>query len=368
MSATKPSNPTICILGCGGFIGSHLLERILSATECTVYGIDIQSSKIGHLLSNDRLTFVNLNVYDTESVAKYVHASDIVISLVALCNPALYNTIPLEVIDINFNRPYELLRMCAEEEKWLVHFSTSEVYGKTLAGFAQCNLAKDHPDNYVLNEDSTPLILGPVHAQRWSYACAKQLLERVIYAYGFEKGLKYTVVRPFNFIGPRMDYIPGIDGEGVPRVLACFMEALLFHKPLWLVDGGLNKRVFTYIDDAVDALMAILENPKTSQGEIFNIGNPANEISIARLARRMVGIYKVLRPGLASCDFTIKAVSSHEFYGKGYEDSDRRVPDISKIQECTGWRPHTDIDTALRKTIQSYIEHYARDAECREAG
>ncbi|MBD3345927.1 MAG: bifunctional UDP-4-keto-pentose/UDP-xylose synthase [Chitinivibrionales bacterium] len=360
--------PTICILGCGGFIGSHLLQRILSTTKWNVYGIDIQSSKIEHLLANKRLTFVNVNVYDTEAVREYVDKSDIVISLVALCNPSLYNTIPLEVIDINFARPYELLRMCNEMGKWLIHFSTSEVYGRTLAGFSNCNFAKDHPDNYMLNEDSTPLIMGPVPAQRWSYACAKQLLERVIYAYGFEKDLKYTIIRPFNFIGPRMDYIPGIDGEGVPRVIACFMDALLFHKPLKLVDGGLNKRVFTYIDDAVDAMMAILKSPERSQGEIFNVGHPSNEISIADLARRMVDIYTSFRREFNSSDFQITAVSSKEFYGEGYEDSDRRVPDITKIRECTGWQPKTELDTALRKTIMSYIEQYGRDTRCREAG
>lgn len=361
-------NPMICVLGCGGFIGSHLLERILADTDWNIFGIDIQSSKISHLLDHRRLTFAKLNIYDTRAVQEYVEKSDIVISLVALCNPALYNTIPLEVIDINFVRPYELLRMCTEKGKWLVHFSTSEVYGRTLAGFSQCNLAKDHPDNYLLSEDSTPLVLGPVHAQRWSYASAKQLLERVIYAHGFEKGLRYSIIRPFNFIGPRMDYIPGIDGEGIPRVLACFMDALLFHKPLRLVDGGLNRRVFTYIDDAIDALMAILKNPDNAQGEIFNIGNPENETSIAELARKMIRIYKELRPEYASCDFDMKSVSSKEFYGKGYEDSDRRVPDISKITELTGWEPSTDLETTLRKTILSYIEQYAQDAECREAG
>jgi UDP-apiose/xylose synthase len=175
----------------------------------------------------------------------------------------------------------------------------------------------------VFSEDTTPLVLGPVRAQRWCYASAKQLLERTLYAYGFEHGLRYTIVRPFNFIGPRMDFVPGVDGEGIPRVLACFMGALMKHEPLKLVDGGRSMRVFTHIDDAVDGVMAILDRPGQAQGQIFNLGNPQNEISIADLAETMIGLYRELRPESAEEEFGIETVSGDEFYGEGYEDCDR---------------------------------------------
>ncbi len=349
---------TLCILGCGGFIGSHLLSRILEEGAYRVIGIDISSSKIEHLLDHDNMTFVKLNVHDTPRVRSYLEQSDTVISLVALCNPSLYNTIPLDVIDINFNRPLDVVRSCAELRTRLIHFSTSEVYGRTAASFMAGASEAEKEENFLLSEDRSPLIMGPVSAQRWSYAAAKQLLERVIYAYGFERDLDYTVIRPFNFIGPRMDFIPGIDGEGVPRVLACFMDALLHDKPLKLVDGGGNRRNFTYIDDAIDALMRILARPEQARKQIFNIGNPDNEVTIAELAQKMIQTYKRLRPECANRTFRVENAPSSAFYGPGYEDSDRRMPDIGKARRLLDWTPTTGLDTALAVTMRAYIDAY----------
>jgi UDP-apiose/xylose synthase len=361
------TDTSICILGCGGFIGSHLLGRVLKETPYRVCGIDLTSAKIAEYLSHERFDFVELNVHDTEAVRGYVRDSDIVISLVALCNPALYTTIPLDVIEINFMRPLELVRMCAEMGKWLIHFSTSEIYGRTVSSFLpQQSRERAGEAAYVLDEDSSPLILGPIRAQRWCYASAKQLLERVMYAYRFERALRYTVVRPFNFIGPRMDFIPGVDGEGTPRVLACFMEALLKGMPLRLVDGGENRRCFTAIDDAVDAMMAILARPGAAVGEAFNIGNPANEISIAGLAALMVELFGELCPG--GDEPAIERVSAEAFYGPGYEDSDRRVPDIAKARRLLGWEPRTALRPALRATMSHYIRDYRDACARRKAG
>jgi len=346
----------ILILGCGGFIGSHILERLINNTDHTLIGVDITADKITPFLNHERFEFHTLNVHDSEKVKDLVAKVDTVISLVALCNPALYNTIPLDVIDINFTRPLELVTMCAEMNTWLIHFSTCEVYGRTLAGHVP--EVANNPEYYMLKEDTTPMLLGPVNAQRWSYACAKQLLERVIYAYGFEKNLKYSIIRPFNFIGPRMDYIQGVDGDGVPRVIACFMKALMKGAPLQLVDGGLNRRCFTFIDDAVDAVMAMLAHPDKAQGEIFNVGNPHNELSIAALAETMIQLYYEMYPETKANSLTTQTVASETFYGDGYEDSDRRVPDISKAKELLQWQPTVDIQTALKKTIKSYVDMY----------
>ncbi len=350
-------NTTILILGCGGFIGSHILPRLLNETQHRVIGIDVNASKIEEFLAHPRFTFEQLDVHDTNAVRMHVGKSDVVISLVALCNPALYNTIPLSVIDINFTRPMELVGMCAEMKKWLIHFSTSEIYGKTVAGVA--GGVYDDPERYVLKEDESPLILGPITAQRWSYASAKQLLERLIYAYGFEQDLAYTVIRPFNFIGPRMDFIPGVDGTGTPRVLACFMEALLENKPLRLVDGGTNRRTFTFVEDAVDAVMGVLNNPAEARGQAFNIGDPRNEVSVAELADMMIDLYRELRPESRGWELHTVSVSGREFYGEGYDDSDRRVPDITKAHRLLKWKPKTPLRDALKTTIAYYIEHYA---------
>jgi UDP-apiose/xylose synthase len=345
--------PQILITGCAGFIGSHLVERLLSTTDCRIIGIDTASTKIEELLTNDRLLFIQSDVYSCAQLDEYVRGSDVVISLAALCNPSMYNTIPINVIENNFSHPSALVKLCAEHGKRLIHFSTCEVYGRTIASYSGGS------SEIPFTEDRSPYLLGPIGAQRWTYACAKQLLERLIYAYGEERDLDYTIVRPFNFVGPRMDYIPGIDGEGVPRVVACFMEALLFGKPLKLVDGGIHRRVFTYIDDAIDAVMAILERPQQASRQVFNIGNPNNEVTIAELARRMAVCYAALAQNHSCRDIKFENVSSEEFYGRGYEDSDRRIPDISKARALLGWEPRIPLDLSLVRTIRAFIKDYS---------
>lgn len=352
----------ICILGCGGFIGSHLTERILLSTSYQVVGVDLVQSKISHLLNNKRFTFIKMDVHDSVALQPYIEECETVISLVALCNPSLYNTVPLDVIESNFTNPLRLVKACSEMGKWLIHFSTCEVYGKTAAFTSGYLPGTEGPDFYLLNEDCSPMILGPVASQRWSYACAKQLLERVIFAYNFQHGLKYTLIRPFNFIGPRMDYIPGIDGEGIPRVLACFMDSLMSRKSIKLVDGGHSRRCFTYIEDAVDAVMAILDRPEQATSQVFNIGNPSNETTIADLAYLMIDLYNELERNTFK-NFTVESVSSKDFYGEGYEDSDRRVPDISKATKLLGWAPQTGLEETLRRTIRAYLDFYSSQVE-----
>jgi UDP-apiose/xylose synthase len=368
MTTRASSIQNICLLGCGGFIGSHLCERILSSTNWHIFGVDRNPAKITTFLSNPRFTYANIDIDAAEALDEYLHNSDAVVSLVALCNPSLYNTVPLQVIDSNFTRPLKIVERCSSLGKRLVHFSTCEVYGTTVSFRAGM------PFNFntdVFREQSTPLVLGPVAAQRWTYACAKQLLERAIFAHGVQNGLDYTIVRPFNFIGPRMDFLPGVDGDGVPRVLACFMDALLSQKPLKLVDGGRNRRTFTDIRDATDAIMAILSHPEKSRQQIFNIGNPANETTIAVLAKTMIALYRELRPEFADFPYCTQAVSSMEFYGAGYEDSDRRVPDISLAKETLGWKPSVSLADSLRPAMEFFIKEYsgARTSTpaCREA-
>jgi UDP-apiose/xylose synthase len=347
------SSLRLCILGCGGFIGSHLLDRLLSRRDYAVIGVDRASSKIKKHLGAPSFSFVQLDVDDSAQVRGSVEQSDIVINLAALCIPSLYNTIPLKVIQNNFTHPYGIAALCAEKKKWLIHFSTCEVYGRTVESYAQ-NGAPRGAQPFI--EDETPLVLGPVNAQRWTYACAKQLLERALYAFHFEQGLEYTVIRPFNFIGPRMDFIPGVDGEGIPRVVACFMEALFKGEPLKLVDGGKNRRSFTYIDDAVDAIVAIIDNNEKARGQVFNIGNPRNETTIEELAARMKRLYeRLVGPDRA---IEIMSVGSEEFYGKGYEDCDRRIPDITKAGRLLGWEPKTSLEDALEKTMRGFIGEY----------
>lgn len=344
---------TITIIGCGGFIGSHLIERLLATTSCRIIGIDLASDKIARHLGNERLTFKKMDMHDVASVRPYVEQGGTVILLAALCNPALYTTRTIDVIDVNCIGTIPLVKMAAEAGARLVYFSTCEVYGRTSASLAGRG---DDAEQCLLREDESPFILGPVQAQRWSYACAKQLIERYIFACGRERGLNYTIVRPFNFIGPRMDFIPGVDGEGIPRVLACFLSALLRDEPLKLVDGGRNRRCFTYISDAIDACVKILERPEAAKNQVFNIGNPANETTIEGLARLMIQLWRRYVPGAGQP--VIEEVSAAGFYGPGYEDSDRRIPDISKARTLLEWKPETGLENALNVTMKAYIDQY----------
>ncbi|MFC1586654.1 bifunctional UDP-4-keto-pentose/UDP-xylose synthase [Fibrobacterota bacterium] len=343
----------ILVLGGGGFIGSHFLEKALEQTDWNILAVDLSSKKVEHLLPNSRLTFIKESVYGP-SLNDWIGESDIVVSLTAICNPSYYNTETLKVIEANFIHPLEIVKICASRRKRLIQFSTSEVYGKTPA-----SLGVDSWQYDKMSEDESPLILGPVAKQRWSYSCAKQLLERAILACGKEQGLHYTIIRPFNFIGPRMDYIPGVDGEGVPRVLACFMAALILNQPLQLVNGGLQKRVFTSIGDGIEALMAVIKNPQASFGKVFNVGNPNNEISIADLARKMMSMFPEVSGRQLGRQCRLKIISGETFYGPGYDDSDRRLPDISLAQSLLNWKPGIDLNNALRHSMRAYLDQYS---------
>lgn len=350
---------TIGIIGCGGFIGYHLTKRILSTTCWDIIGIDYDSHKIAEFLGTDRIKFYQGNYTENNRIESIVANCDVVFSLASICNPSLYNTQPLDVIKSNYNDPCVLVDACSKHHKWLIHFSTSEVYGKTISSFKEPG--ENHREDYVLHEHKTPFLTGNVKAQRWSYANAKQLLERYIYAHSYTHQLPFTILRPFNFIGPKMDYIPGIDGEGVPRVLACFMDALLKNQPLSLVDGGHSMRTFTYIDDVIDLLMIILQNSEKSKNQIFNVGNAKNEVSIKDLAKLMLKIKNDIL--CVSDERTLKLqtidIPASEFYGAGYEDSDRRFPDTSLTEEKLGWQAKTLLPHALRVTMEWFLNHYS---------
>mmetsp|Transcript_16861 Transcript_16861/g.54906 ORF Transcript_16861/g.54906 Transcript_16861/m.54906 type:complete len:224 (+) Transcript_16861:649-1320(+) len=202
------------------------------------------------------------------------------------------------------------------------------------------------------------MIMGAVSAQRWCYACAKQLVERLIYAHGTQNNLKFTIVRPYNWIGPRMDYIPGVDGkdDGQPRVLASFMTALMKGEPLVLVNGGEVFRTFCYVDDACDAVLRMVEHPDKSVGHTFNVGNPDNNIRISDLAELMSDMYSRIT---GKPKATTKKVSGEEYYGKGYEDSDLRIPSMKLINKQLDWSPKTSLKDAMEMTMKVFIEKYA---------
>lgn len=345
----RPPAPVlrIAVLGAGGFIGSHLVPRLAARPGTTVDAIDVTFDKLAPGLPRVRRVLASLT--DPEVLDQITARADIVVSLTALCNPALYNTRPLEVIDASYTDLVPLVRLCAERGRWLVHLSTCEVYGRRALTPAGRPARR-------MDEDGSALCLGPVHRERWTYAAAKQLLERVIWAYGQHHGLPFTVVRPFNVIGPRMDFIPGVDGEGIPRVLAAFMHALLAGQDLVLVDGGHQRRSFLYIDELVDALLRIIDRPQKCQGQILNLGNARNDVSIRTLARAMVSAFRAQRP--AAPLPRLRTRGAEEFYGPGYDDSVVRIPSMTKARTLLDWRPRLTLAEMLPPIVADYLARY----------
>ena len=346
----------ILVLGAAGFIGSHLTARLLEEGH-SVVGVDIKNDKISEFLEHERLTFVEEDIrQENWDIDDLVEKSDLVIDLIAYANPGLYVQMPLEVFRLNFTENLKIAKTCVKHNKRLIQFSSCEVYGKTISSFADKKL-KDPEDSDLatFSEDTSEFILGPVNKHRWIYACAKQLLERVLHAYGFENGFKYSIIRPFNFIGPKIDYLLD-ETDGTPRVFSYFMDALLNGTQMQLVDGGNHRRCYTYIDDAIECIYRIVENSDgCCDQQIFNIGSPQNEVSIRQLAELMRKIYSErFRDPLVQLP-EIVSVPSMQFYGQGYEDSDRRIPDISKARRLLKWEPKYDLNKTLEKTILFYV-------------
>jgi UDP-apiose/xylose synthase len=354
----------VILLGCGGFVGSHLTERLLARGDYHIEGWDISTAKIQQHLGNPRLK-VHQTYVDHDTTAPelepHIGEADAVISLAAVCNPSQYVSNPVLTIHSNFIHAYKLVELCSKHRKWLVHTSTCEVYGRTIASYLPGGKYTD-PHLYEQIEDETPLVMGPTINNRWSYAAAKALFERYILAHQQEHGLPYTIIRPYNWFGPKMDFIPGRDGEGIPRVLACFVTALLDRKPMMLVDGGRAYRTITYIDDAVDALELMLENPSKSKNQIFNVGNPQGEIMIRDLAYLMREIYAEISGDASYRSHPIEEISGTKFYGEGYEDCDRRVPNLDKARRLLGWEAKTSLRDTLRITMQYYYDTYGKKA------
>ena len=333
----------VLILGVNGFIGNALTERILSTTDWSVSGLDVGSDKIAPFLGHPRFTYLEGDIAINKEWIEYqVKKCDVVLPLVAIANPSLYVKDPLAVFQLDFEENLRIVKQALQYKKRVVFPSTSEVYG-------MCPDAE-------FDEEASPLVYGPIRKQRWIYSCSKQLLDRVIYAYGESAGLSYTLFRPFNWIGPHLDDVDS-PKEGSSRVLTQFLHNILYGLPIKLVDGGTQRRSFTYISDGIDCLMRILENEGgCAERAIFNIGNPANDLSVRELAQRLVATVAA-HPAYAekARQTDIVETSSKEYYGDGYQDIMTRVPSIHRARTILGWEPKVGMDEALQRTVAFYL-------------
>ncbi|MDR1334495.1 MAG: bifunctional UDP-4-keto-pentose/UDP-xylose synthase [Holosporaceae bacterium] len=332
----------ILIVGAGGFIGSHLCEEILNRHgDWSISAVDISSAKIDHLLQRKNLNFHKIDILnDYDQLEELMGDCDVIFPLAAIASPLVYVQNPLRVFELDFEANLRIVRSAVRHGKRIIFPSTSEVYG----------MCED--DEFL--EDSSSCVTGPISKQRWIYSCSKQMLDRVIYAYGIRDGLRYTLFRPFNWIGPRLDDIHN-ENNGSSRVVTQFLSNILHGKNISLVDGGSQVRCFTYISDGIDALIKILESDKADR-QIFNIGNPHNQYSIRELACKIVNLalnYDVLRKNAQ--EIQIVDVDSSEYYGKSYQDVSKRVPSIRRAEEVLGWEPVVGMDDLLTKTMNGYF-------------
>jgi nucleoside-diphosphate-sugar epimerase len=348
----------VLLLGGGGFIGSHTTFAMLNHTKHHVLAYDLYDDKLADCLGHPRLKYIHGDIrLDHARLEELVKDVDLVVDLIAYANPSLYVSMPLEVYRLNFAENLIIAEYCVKHRKRLVQFSTCEVYGKTVVSLVHDRLPDpENPAYAVFQEDTTPMILGPVCKHRWIYSCAKQLLERLLHAYGLEHCLNYTIIRPFNFIGPRIDHLPS-EHDGNPRVFSHFIQALKDGSPMYLVNGGQQCRTYTHIDDAVDCVLRIIENPAgVCDREIFNIGSPGNEVSIRGLACKMRDIYQRRWWDGTQPLPELVEVSGEEFYGTGYDDSDRRIPDITKAMTLLGWKPQYGLDETVERSMAYWFE------------
>ncbi|MCG6862063.1 MAG: bifunctional UDP-4-keto-pentose/UDP-xylose synthase [Chromatiaceae bacterium] len=337
----------ILILGVNGFIGHHLSYRILQDMPWQVFGMDMASDRVADLLEHERFNFFEGDItINKEWVAYHVKKCDVILPLVAIATPATYVTDPLSVFELDFEANLPIVRACACYKKRVLFPSTSEVYG-------MCPDAAFHPFE-------SNLVLGPISKPRWIYSCAKQLLDRVIAAYGQQAGLDYSLFRPFNWIGPGLDSLH-TPKEGSSRVVTQFLGHIARGEPIKLVDGGRQRRSFTDVSDGIAALMRIIENPGgRASGQIYNIGNPANDLSVRELAELMLEIsleYPEYRSGAQQVDLI--EVGAADYYGQGYQDIQTRVPWIGNTREDLDWEPKVGIRAALRHIFDAYRDEVA---------
>jgi nucleoside-diphosphate-sugar epimerase len=337
----------VLILGVNGFIGHHLSNRILATTDWHVYGMDMQSERVKEHLAHPRFHFFEGDItINKEWIEYHVRKCDVVLPLVAIATPATYVREPLRVFELDFEANLPIVRHAVKYKKRVVFPSTSEVYGMST--------------DSEFDPENSSLVYGPINKPRWIYACAKQLMDRVIAAYGQQEGLDYTLFRPFNWIGAGLDSI-NTPKEGSSRVITQFLGHIVRGEPIKLVDGGAQKRAFTYVDDGIAALMKIIANEGgIASGKIYNIGNPANNYSIRELSQMMLALaakYPEYRDNAAKVQ--VLETSSGQYYGEGYQDVQNRVPKITNTMTELNWKPEFYMEQALKGIFDAYKDQVA---------
>jgi UDP-glucose 4-epimerase len=322
--------PRALVTGGAGFIGSHLVERLLARGDEVVVLDDLSTGRRTNLAaveSDPKFELIEGSVLNAEMVRQLVARSELVFHLAAAVGVDWVLRHPLRSLETNIQGTEHVLRACSSHRsvQRVVIASTSEVYGKN--------------DKDALSEEDDR-VLGSARLARWFYASAKAIDEAFALAYCQERRLPVTVVRLFNTVGPRQT---GRYGMVVPR----FVRWAIRNEPLLVYGDGQQTRCFTSVHDVVSALIALVDAPGAA-GEIFNIGQP-NELRIIDLARRVIELVQ------SSSEVRLVPYDAAEAYGEratGFEDMRRRVPDASKLYAYTRFRPSISLDDTLREIIE----------------
>jgi UDP-glucose 4-epimerase len=301
------------ITGGAGFIGSHLSEALTNRGNSVTV---IDNLSTGKNTFKSSVELIEGSIFDLSLMDKLVSQNDYVLHLAAAVG--VFNIVnkPLESLMTNIKGTEIILELCEKYKKPILITSTSEVYGKN--------------NNVPLSEDSDRVLGSPL-LSRWSYSEAKAVDESMAYFYYQEKGLEVRIVRLFNTVGPRQ---VGHYGMVVPR----FINAALKNELLSVYGSGDQIRCFCHVEDAVRALLLVIDSDKAI-GQVFNIGNN-QQISIMELAKKVIEV-----TGSSS---EIEQIPYEKAYPAGFEDMQRRVPDISKIKQVLGWKPEIDLDQIIK--------------------
>jgi len=305
------------ITGGAGFIGSYLVEKLIARGDQVVVFDNLSTgSAINLSWIKEKITFHEGNILDKAAIDKLVSESDYVVHLAAALGVLNIVNKPLESLKTNLQGSEVVLEACDKYKKPVLIASTSEIYGKN--------------DKVPLNEEDDRIIGHPLKS-RWSYSEAKAVDESLAYFYYLESKLPIRIVRFFNTVGPRQ---VGHYGMVVPR----FVSAALKNEPLSVYGSGDQIRCFCHVDDAVRALLLVMDSEK-ALGQVFNVGNN-KQISIMELAKKVIEI--------TGSKSSIEKIAYENAYPEGFEDMQMRVPDISKIKQVLGWSPEINLDQIIK--------------------
>ncbi len=317
----------ILITGGAGFIGSHLAEKLLESGH-EVFIIDNlwtgKLSNISKIQNHNRLHLVVNTILNESVMNELIFRIDHIYHLAAAVGVKTIMDHPVETLDINVKGTEMVLRLANQFKKKVFIASTSEIYGK-------------HVEHDLSEDDNR--VMGTVKKRRWAYACSKTLDEFLALAYFDEKKLPVVIGRLFNTVGPRQTGQYGM-------VLPTFVQSALLGKPITVYGDGTQSRSFTHVKDVVEAITRLMDEP-SAEGDVFNVGNDS-EVTINELAQKV--------REMTGSNSEIEYIPYEKAYGPGFEDMERRCPNIEKIKKLIVFEPSYDLEAIIQSVIDFFKE------------